>query len=70
MFNWIKSRKTIQKYKLLNALLISLFYSNSAFADNLVEKIPEENIDKYVSEYSDYKPPMSFSTDFEKIYYY
>ena len=54
MFNWIKSRKTIQKYKLLNALLISLFYSNLAFADNLVEKIPEENIDKYVSEYSDY----------------
>ena len=37
MFNWIKSRKTIQKYKLLNALLISLFYSNLAFADNLVE---------------------------------
>lgn len=69
MFNWIKSRKTIQKYKLSNALLISLFYSNLAFADNLVEKIPEENIDKYVSEYSDYKPPMSFSTDFEQIDY-
>ena len=72
MLKLLSVKKKYKKILFINKLnlLSFLLFSNIASA-SLIDSgiIAEENIDKYTSAYGDYKPPMSFSTDFQLIDY-